>query len=306
MIRLLPLLLVFLVGCGNNIESEPVPTSEAHQNFATTVENDLKTSVVIKQVENTLWIYVPFEENLIELKSTKDGPMKVKEVSSKPAINFLEANFENNNFVIEYDIGTVRSYPKSFGYSSSYSQKFQALQQGLYMSLLNTFNDVYDDESYQAPEFVYIIIADMKTGIEVNSLIYMDDLRHMMHAQEEFQKRVISEVQGHEKIVGDRTGEHLDLTPITFPEFLAKQMAHRINFKYTRSTFPPSEDALKEIQMQVKTTLELYNFKDFDNIIINNLENELSTEVTTSDLENIEMEGRLITIDFSQESGQNP
>ncbi len=289
-----------LTGCATEIKQEPKDTSEAHRQFIDQTEKDLGVTTILKQVDNTLWIYVPFEDDLLALKGTKDGPMMIKEVSETPAIHFLDAKFENNSFVIDYDIGTMRSYPKSFGYASTYSEAFQSVQQGLYMALLGAFDDVRDDPIHKKPEFIYMIVADMKTGLEVESLIYFDDLKHMMHAQEEFQKRVVSEVRGHEQIIGDTEGKHLVLTPITLPEFLAKQMKHRINFKYTRSTFPPTEDALTEVQMQIKTVLELYEFNNFDNIVINDLAKELSTEVTEDDLENIKMEGRLIKINFNQ------
>ena len=291
-------LLIGLFGCSPHPKPEPVPVSEAHQNLITKIQENLHATAVIQQVDTTLWIYIPLEESLIALKGTKDGPMMVKEVSEKDAVRFIDCNYIDGSFVIDYEVGPERRYPKSFGYASSYSDRFTSLQQGLYSLVQSNLTETKTDEHFSKPEFVYLIIADINAGIELESLIYFGDFKHMMNAQAEFQKRVVGEVRGHENMIGDKTGNHLSLTPMDISHFLARQIVHRINFKYNRSTFPPTEKPLVEIEQQIKTVLELYNFTDYNKIILNNLEDNSTTTLTADDLQNIQMEGKLIEIKF--------
>ena len=48
------------------------------------------------------------------------------------------------------------------------------------------------------------------------------------------------------------------------PDFLAKQIINRINFKYQRSNFPPSLETEKEILTHLKACLESGKQSNFD------------------------------------------
>ena len=297
----LSLLILLVISCGEKENKDPLSPStiQIQETLSSQIEKNLNVTSTIYRNDSTLWIYIPIKENIIALKGTKDGPIVIREVSETQTVRFIEGKFEEGNFIIDYEIGFTRSYPKSYGYASSYSNKFTAVQQGLYTVVNNILYDARMDSSADIPQFIYFVIADINIGIATESLLYLDDFKYISNAQEEFQKRIISDVRGHENIINDTEGKNLDLTPMTFPTFLAKQMASRINFKYTRSSFPPSDDGFQEVTKQIKTTLSLYNFTDYNTINIHNLENNVTTTLTHDDLKSIKTEGKLIKIQFT-------
>ncbi len=107
---------------------------------------------------------------------------------------------------------------------------------------------------------------------------------------EEYTKRYLTEIRGSTSIVDDVSGEHLDYRRITMEEFLGKQLANRINFKYGRSDFPPSEDTVSEILNIVSTTVRLYEFEAFENIVLKDLDTDEQKTLSRSELTNYESE----------------
>jgi hypothetical protein len=89
--------------------------------------------------------------------------------------------------------------------------------------------------------------------------------------QDEYMLRYMTEMIGDEKFINNTNGGGLDFKEITWPEFIAKQITYRINFKYSRSDFPPVESDTKEILSIVNDTVSAYDFTDFDKVRLENL-----------------------------------
>lgn len=301
------LLCAFLVtNCSRPLTPKSMTLSESDKKFISICHDDFDIDVTLKRFPDTIWAYIPTETSLIDLKADDKGPILVKEANEALSVKFLDGRFENNQFVIEYDIGPMKTYQKGYGYTTAYSEKIQSLQQKVFSALQQTYFTVdqipgdiqFDDPDKQQrrddfvdahlnaeklPSFFVLVIADIKTGIELESIFYMDDLRKSLGiaptiTPEEFQKRYVAEIRGHVNIINDTTGKHLNLREITLPYFLARQMVNRINFKYTRSSFPPSDETKKELLTIVKTAVHAYAFDQYEGVLLDDL--NLGTQET--------------------------
>ncbi|HLF19084.1 MAG TPA: hypothetical protein VI749_09405 [Candidatus Omnitrophota bacterium] len=261
---------LFVVSCAPSPQN--VSFSQANQTFLKYCQ-EYKYDCVLREAGNTLWIYLPLEQELVGIKASMEGPSSSNESNASFTVKYLESEFRERTFTIEYDIEKTFSYSKQFGYESAYTEKFQEIQNALLSIIKQSYFDVPKAE---APEFIYFVIADTKNGIETENLLYLDDFKRAMSTppsftQEEYAKRYISQLRGHQNIIADKTGAHLKVAPVTLGEFLAKQMVNRINFKYQRSMFPPSEDTKNEILEQVKETLNAYSFDGYENVVLKDL-----------------------------------
>jgi len=316
------------------------PLTTAQQKLIDICKKDYKLDIITKSYDNTLWIYLPTDKSFIEFKANKEGPKVVREAKEIHAINFVDGQFENNVFNIQYDISLSRNYGKSFGYTSATTAKYQADQRNILTAIFRAYGpigkpidrdeyrktvlkdmvdpdpiknaknkdyDPYLIKTQKAPSFFVVVLADISLGMETKAFITFSDLERAMHDpsfQEEYAKRtVIEQPVGHTSIVGDKEGKHLETYDMTWGNFLAKQIVYRINFKYTRSAFPPSNETVKEILTIVKKALSSYKFDDYISVRLQDLRDESEQTILKKDLpkyvpEKKPSKGRLHTIKF--------
>lgn len=289
-----------LIGCGSSVPSAQIKTlSQAQQKFLDVCKGEHKLTVHTKLFPHTFWIYVPVEHRLIDYKSTKDGPQKSNERSEKFALNYLDGNFKDGAFEFEYDISKAVSYSVSYGYSSLYTEEYQQTQQKILTTFYHSYAELYGSskreeksfaertESFEdfiksfgtesrPPEFVVLIIADVKKGIEITSLFTFQDFFKAMvdpytMPQEEFSRRNVTDIAGHDAILEDFEGKHVEAKDITWPEFLTKQIINRIRFKYQYSDFKPEEDPEQEVLRITARATDDYQFHDFSAVKLYNL-----------------------------------
>jgi hypothetical protein len=291
----LGLSLATMTSC-EKVVSPPAVTSrpEAGAKFQKIMKNEFNYSVVLKDMDHTVWIYVPLQEPVLEYKAKNEGanPTAAPQSQEKIAIRFLKVDFKDNVFKIDYDIAPVKQYTAPDpGYATVLPEVFQRKQQNILSSVGRSYLDLevvpgdvkYDDpqkqatheqlvEAYvktgKAPEFFVIVFADIERGIKIVNTTHFRDLEKALSlnpsiAQEEYTKRYISEILGDPTLIGDKTGEHLQYSDIALPDFLAKQIQYRINLKYGQSSFAPNEDAVKEILRTVAETTQAYEFPNF-------------------------------------------
>ncbi|MBI5024759.1 MAG: hypothetical protein HZC18_07165 [Candidatus Omnitrophica bacterium] len=272
-----------LAGCSRATPSAPRPLSEAHQKFLKICREEHKLKVVLKPLQNTLWIYVPFNDDLMKISSTAEGMRKSDTREERPAVKYLESVYSDRRFKITYDIHPDKNYLQSPGYRLGYSSAYQEISQQILTSVSRAYFEPTD-----APQFFVTVIADVKNGVEMENIFYLDDLKRYMAfgalPQEEFLKRSIYEARGKSDWIGDTQGRHLAYNEMTMPEFLAKQMSTRISFKFQKSSFPPSADTRGEILNAVVETLKSYNFTDFNYVELRDLNTGLTETVSPMEL----------------------
>ncbi len=273
----------FLASCSKVTPPQLKPLTEAHQKFVKICQEEYKLTVVVEALEHTVWIYVPLQENLMQLAATPDGPQRSEDSEERPAIKYLESSYDNRRFLISYDIHPEKTYAQSQGYKMDYTSAYQRTSQ----AVLTTVSRAYF-EAQNAPQFFVVVIADVKTGVEIENIFYLEDLKRYLAGgsipQEEFVKRNIYEVKGKREWIGDTQGRHLTHAEITMSEFLAKQIAGRINFKYQKSSFPPSADTRGEILNIVAETLKNYTFTDFNYVELRDLNTGRSETVSPAEI----------------------
>lgn len=264
---------LFLSGCGT-----PPPAitnqSAADKQFLKIAQEEFKYDVVLKSVGKTVWIYLPTKESILIFKAGQPaGQSPTPNPAPKPLVQFLESKYSSNDFTVEYDMTPVKTKQKDLGYTSAYSEEFQKMQGNLISTVARAYFDVKD-----GPEFFVIVMADITNGMEFKAIINARDLMMAMSnppvlPPDEYAKRYLSEVVGNLAIIDDTTGAHLDFKEIAWADFLAQQIQNRIYQKYQYSDFPPSSDNEDEILQIISTTLQAYQFENFNSIKLRDLHN---------------------------------
>jgi len=335
------LLLVSIIaisGCAQQKKVETIPPTEAHEKLKRVFKEEFNLDAVTKAYNNTLWVYLPLNEPYLKYTSSGLGPVKSPEAQSKLIIKYLDGKVQDNSFNITYDIGTDNKYKNDRGIGSRFTEEFSVRQQHILTAINLAYGDsekspdgnehvesipgdrnflgykenaahkrlVHDYVSTdKVPDFFVVIIADIETGIETKMTIYLQDLLRAFYDQgfgEEYVRRlIVDQPIGYDKIIGDKSGEHIESYDISWQEFLIKQMVHRINFKYQQSAFPPSDDTQSELLSIAADTITAYDFKDFDMLILNDLNTKTTQSIPANELANYkseQSEGRLIHIKF--------
>ena len=302
-------IMMFSPGCGT-----PAPLAQirdAHQKLLTILEEENNLNVITKEFDNTLWIYLPSDNSFLEMKSKNEpAPPPSSSPSSSTTIYFLESEFDGRDFGIQYDIGPSKRYAKDPGYTSAFSEEYQMNQRSILGAISRAYSDfeeIPDDDQMadRAPNIFVIVMADIKNGVESRVFLHLKDLKRAytdptFHV--EYAKRVISDQpSGNPAIIGDETGKHINFRDIQLPEFLAKQIVFRINFKYTRSAFPPKGMPKEEILKTVVETVDAYDFQEFTSVKLRDLNDGAvysTTKDQLSEYRSKPSEGRLIHIKF--------
>ena len=294
----------------------PTSAPEAKKKLEELLKDDYGIEeFTVRGVGNTIWIYLPFNKSFYKVQANNSGISR-GDVTVKQEIKLLEGEFTNGMINIQYDIDKTRHYTKTQGYGQSYDEEFNKLYRYAQSAVKQayplqteedemlpgdrTFLDPKKDRTHKDlvranvdledyPEFFVIVFADIKHGLEMRVIFNLNDYHRATYDPgfiEEFARRSIQEQPfGDPKIVGDMTGEkHIDFRELTWPEFLLKQMKHRINFKYGSSAFPPTEDSNKEILEQVVTTLNAYDYDEFEGVQLTDLVTNINYNYSKSEV----------------------
>ena len=308
---LLPVLLI-LAGCQGRHPTPSITLDEANERFIKTFEEEYELTPVIRPVADTLWIYVPTDGPMIDIVSSQSGPSQSNQPSKKMTISYLDVSFEDQTIFIEYDITDQKAYPIDLGYSSTFSSLYAKVQRKAIEVIQRTYFEIeqvpgnleFKDplkqqarqrmvEAYvltdKAPEFLILVVADIQKGIEIESILYLEDLQRVLSliqsiTREEYSKRYITELRGHTAIIDDKEGRHLNYQRLKFTEFLAKQIKARIEYQYKKSSFPPSKDVKREILNQVYQTLVAYRFNDFIAVHLHDLDSTIYHKIPREEL----------------------
>jgi len=294
-------MILFVSGCSKM--EPPHEFSSEEEKLISLLKDEHSLNAVVRIFDKTLWVYVATEDSFLNIAAT-DGPINSKQKTKKQTIHYLDVSYSFNTFIIEYDISPLESYQKSPGYSSAFSEKYQRDQQNVLSSILRSYGG-----SENAPEFLVLVYADIKTGLEMHSAVAFKDMTRLSSDQtfaEEYAKRAIVLLPtGGKDIIEDVEGKHVDFHDLDWPEFLSMQMKYRIEFKYTRSAFSPSDETKYELMKQAAHSLGSYEFNDYDAIQLKNIIDETEEYYQKAQIMQLidavkkdDKPGRLIEINF--------
>ncbi len=278
--RLVPLLIIVLLvcpGCQKKAAEkpqQPANLSEAQQKFTSTLRDEHKLNVSLFQTGTTTWIYLPMEEDLVDYHGAKRSEQERQK--KQFIISTFEGDRKDNNYRFMFDITDGIKTAKDPGYKSDATETFIRNRTLLYGTINETFVDLEKDK---APEFLGVIVANIKKGIVYKTIFCLNDYklyRSEVLPFEEYNMREISELYGDADLINDKTGANLQLKPIEWPWFLIEQIKNRVGFKFTRSDFPPDGDIVIQIASIVANTFRYYDHKDFSIVILKDLRDKKS------------------------------
>lgn len=268
------LCLILMGGCAQKIEPK-ASISEAQKRFEQKCHEDFDLLVTTKTVGQTIYIYLPTKDPIFDYEAQKENTEATDKKPSKFSLPYLDGGFKENHFAFEYDvIARKKTKTEDYGYSSSYTDSYVKAQNNLFTAINDTFFNAQAKESERDPLFFVIIITDIKKGIETRATFYLEDFKRYMSGDlpyEEYMKRFLADTKGGTGMIGDEVGTHIDYVEIKMPDFLAKQIINRINFKFTRSDFEPSDNYDNDIAGVAADTLRYYHFEDFKAVELHNL-----------------------------------
>lgn len=282
------LFVVGLIGCSKPTDKlKPLTLSEAEERLASLLTDEHKLVATVKPLTRTLWVYVALEDDLLRFKaSERKKSFAPTDAHDAMSLRFLDGQFEDDIFKIQYDIGMNRAYNKDYGYTTDYNPRLQEIQQNILTAIHRVYSEV--DSGATSPNFVVITIADITSGLRTEMTAALTDIKRAFVDQgfgEEYVRRMISGYPtGDANIINDAKGENLELKDYTWGEFLIKQIVYRIQFKYTRSAFPPSENTKYEIFKEAQTVVNNYSFEDFDSIELTNLVSSATNSMNRDEL----------------------
>ena len=138
------LFLVIFGGCSKT--PPPLPQSEADQKFVDILQNEFHYKPIVKSVGKTVWIYVPNDKEIFNYRASKNSEKNVNKSSKKFSVEYLDGKFEDNNFIINYDIIPAVGTPKDAGFSNGYTDNFNEEYRNVLGAItrvyLNTFKEI--------------------------------------------------------------------------------------------------------------------------------------------------------------------
>jgi hypothetical protein len=276
-------MIIFISGCGINQEEQLYSKDEAERKFVQICRDEYDWNVNTKYIGNTLWIYLPYEQDIFKFKA---NPFPQR---SKFAVAYLSGDFAEEKFYFEYHIVPLLKSEEDRGYTSSFTQ--QVAED--FQHLLNVIYRVYFNAEGE-PEFYIVVMADIVNGMEVVYTIYNQDLKKIYNnavAPEECCKRILQDTEGNSTIIQDKTGRHLTYQEINFGQFLARQIVQRIRYRFpsegSQSRETTEEGIQDEILKIIFYCLRTYEFKDFLSVILKDLSTGAKINLTPSALEKL-------------------
>jgi hypothetical protein len=282
--RFLPLLLltaVFMAGCGAFKEKAYTPT-EAEKKLISFCKTEGNLNVTVKRLGLTLWVYVPVEEPIFEVKASPDADKAERKIQPLSLLS-LEADFSEKYFKFNYDVVPDVLAPEPTSYGSSYNESYTKKRQLMYQALQESFFNAKDADKDPAPQFVIIMITDITKGIATKSMIYLRDLRQYVSEvlpPTEYYMREANEIVGKQALIADKLGKNVPYAEVTWPYFLTEQMKTRIKYKFSGSEVSDETIPDDEIARAAANTLRFYPFADYTGVLVYDVRSKKELNLT--------------------------
>ncbi|MCX5681599.1 MAG: hypothetical protein NT079_04910 [Candidatus Omnitrophica bacterium] len=308
------LLMIFCVaffahGCAPTVK--PFSKTEADTSFLKIIKEEFGYQARLFRVQDTLWIYFPVQDR--DFYKIVSAPASSTSPKKKFTLEYIKGTFQDKTFNFEYDIINATKVASGSGVTTQPTDEFNAF----YRNVLSAVSRCYFNTD-TTPPFIVLVLADIKKGIESQNTFCLLDLKKYYASAlppDEYSLRVLNESSGDTKIIGDAEGHHLEPKAISWPEFLNKQIAQRVRYKFQNSALPPEETPQAIILKIIAATVMIYDFKDYDTVVLSDLRNRQAENFTRSQIEAMQdtsllgekkptPEGKVITIDFSKEGDE--
>ncbi len=259
---LLPLRL--LSGCSDAPNEPTYNLQNLSNSLEKIMRDEYKITITSHISGKTLWIYLPLKESLFTESE------KPQEYLKRFELRNLNTGFQNQALNLKYNI---REVPET---KESQKVKFSPDASDKMYKLLRTVRRVLFSfkNGKDSLRFFSIVTADIISGIELSNINYTDDFKKAAYeliSWVEYQHRTLEDIHLMPKAIGDSTGAHLKFYDVNFIEFLTEQIKQRIKTKFTKPEVHKGVNIDKEIIKSAKQVLEIYQFKNFSRLEIENL-----------------------------------
>lgn len=236
-------------------------------------KNEYNIPIVSKLQGQTLWVYIPLEE---ELFIDTDKP---QEYSKKFEVKSIDGSLAGGLINLDYGIQEIPEAKESQNkkFNPQAMDKINKIIRSLRRVVFSLRNDGYE------PKFFIVVTSDIKNGVELIETTYIDDLKKAFYgiiSWSEYQQRSLQDIKVSLEAIGDFEGRHIKFQDIDFKEFLVEQIKQRIRLKFNRAEVEKGADIDKEVLKSIKNVLETYKFKDFLVLELKNLITDNKTSLS--------------------------
>jgi hypothetical protein len=220
-----------------------------------------------KLVGSTVWIYVPVED----LFSAPDKNKQPQKYTERFSIEDSKGEFENQILKFDYLIKPVpeQQKPQSVVLSKDAARKGQYIWQVMVRMLMSM-----KASKGGSLQFFSVVIADIKNGFVIRDIYYCPDIKKAAYnllSQTEFQHRTVQDMAVAPEVIGDKSGVTVNYIDISMGQFITWQILNRIRMKFQKPEVEKNADIDKEVEKIVAYTLKIYDFKDFNEVELNNM-----------------------------------
>lgn len=219
---------------------------------------DIKSVIVGK----TLWVYLPLD-NLFT-KSDKKNLIKY-DVSSDTTTQYIDNTFKSKFSITELD--KPKELPQEIEFDKDAIKKIR--------NILTVVALKYLSSSSRNIDFIRLVYADVKAGIEMIETDYAIDLKKAYRGvipQDEYNRRIVQDFNQNFDIIDDYEGRHLEYQSLEMPEFISKQITQRIRSYFSKyASGQKRKNIIKEIEKIILDTTRIYNFTDYSYVELNDL-----------------------------------
>jgi hypothetical protein len=221
--------------------------------------------VKVRLMGSTLWIYLPIPEGILE---KSDKPQKIIE---RFLLQENRTEIRRGTLTARYLIKPIPEEEKSqdMKYNKTAFEKINNVWKVLRRVIFSM-----EGAEQNSPKFFSIIIADTKNGFLIKETFYYLDFKKVSYgiiSWGEYQHRAIQETDISPDIIGDMDGDSIQYNEILFENFILQQIQYRIRLKFQKPEAEKNADIDKEILKIIRHTLNIYGFKDFSVLEIDNL-----------------------------------
>ncbi len=249
------LCLCLLLGCA--VPSEPTYSVEnLSQSLEKILQEEYHIPIVSKLTGQTLWIYLPVEEEIFIESDNPQEYAKLFEVKSTEGI--LKEEILDVSYNIQEIPEAKEKQDKKF--NPEVSDKINKVLRSVRRVLFSLKHDS------NGPKFFVIATSDIKNGIDIINITYIDDLRKAFYeiiSWTEYQHRSVEDIKLSPESIGDKEGKHIEFRDIDFKEFLVEQIQQRVRSKFSRPEVKKDADIDKEVLKTIRNVLEIYKVDDF-------------------------------------------
>ncbi len=258
---------LILTVCGCTSSTAPAFSKE---NIAEAIrdisEKEYALEVTVKLVGSTLWVYLPVED----LFAPADKPEKYIERFNIETDKNKE-EFAGETLRLQYLIKEIPEQEKSqqVKYNQEALDKISKVWRVLRRAVFSSRRGKWHE-----PQFYCILAADVKNGIEMREIFYVEDLKKVSYefiSWTEYQHRAISDMRLAPELIGDRGGVNVAYRDITMRDFLLSQIRHRVKLRFQKPEAKKGVDIDKEVLKIVAFTIKTYDFRDFSELELDNL-----------------------------------